>query len=552
MKIFQSPMVRLLGAGCLLLALAACEEGNPIGNSVITAHGNTDWHIDTAEEFLYGTEMDGTASAANHVPDTWVKRHMHVGGSNMNSFYYDADEIGSGQDTDTTDGIDRAMLFFYAGHGAPTLWNTLGNNASQGNMLLGNYSEINPGLLRYYWQCSCDVFAHGPHDCPAGSGTDFEYSCPQEFDGSADSFAMRNVYERWGPALGPNLRMACGASTAAYCHESETNRIWDNYNNKSYDVADSFIYGLHRSTGNRANVVPLCITRGNLSTTATPLFDQTFTPQPNPVGDGDYLHLQFLSNFRDNAPDFVFEIPERLPVYRLIPLPIPDPYANLQFEKLENLLVSAEEIDGRGARIRISTLSGAVSVLGERKPEVTADPLKETDYVEAATAYLRQQGLYESSVAEPFGNAMNIQTQGPDGELQDWQKHVRVMYKRIVPVAGSNAVIPVLGAGGVLEVQLNNDGTVFAASKIWRELGEVVQQLPVKPFDQALAEAREQAGDLQNYKLGNWQFGYKERAGNVAQETLEVVYEFNFQPLSEDARLEYPPQIVEVDGFIRG
>jgi hypothetical protein len=32
--------------------------------------------------------------------------------------------------------------------GAPTLWNTLDNNASQGNMLLGNYSEANPGVLR--------------------------------------------------------------------------------------------------------------------------------------------------------------------------------------------------------------------------------------------------------------------------------------------------------------------------------------------------------------------------------------------------------------------
>ena len=43
--------------------LLSCD---PPLNSVRTAHGNTDWHIDTAHEFLFGTEMDGSASAANH------------------------------------------------------------------------------------------------------------------------------------------------------------------------------------------------------------------------------------------------------------------------------------------------------------------------------------------------------------------------------------------------------------------------------------------------------------------------------------------------------
>ena len=63
----------------LLCALSvACERANPPINSVITAHGNTDWHIDTAEEFLYGTEMDGSTSATNFVPNSWAKRHMHI------------------------------------------------------------------------------------------------------------------------------------------------------------------------------------------------------------------------------------------------------------------------------------------------------------------------------------------------------------------------------------------------------------------------------------------------------------------------------------------
>ena len=38
--------------------------------------------------------------------------------------------VASGDDSDLANGIDRAMLFFYAGHGNPEIWNTLGNSAS--------------------------------------------------------------------------------------------------------------------------------------------------------------------------------------------------------------------------------------------------------------------------------------------------------------------------------------------------------------------------------------------------------------------------------------
>lgn len=543
--------LKIFAVGAALLALTACEESNPLGNSVITAHGNTDWHIDTAEEFLYGTEMDGDPSAPNHVPDTWIKRHMHIDATNTAKFYEDESVVATGEDSDTASGIDRSMLFFYAGHGAPTYWNTLGDNAHMANMLLSNYSEANPGLLRYYWQCSCDVFAHGPSTCAPGTGTDFTYGCPEQFDGSADSSSMRNVFERWGPALGSSLRMACGASTAAYCHESETNRIWDNYNNKSYDVADSFIYGLHTSTGNRSNVIPLCITRGGFSVASTPLYDQTFTPEPNPVGNSGYLHIQFLSNFRNNIPWITIPIPELLPLYEVLPIPIPDPYRDIKFEVVDNLMVSPEVMDTRGARVRISTVSGAISVLGPINREPTEQPLDEEEYLKAAATYLREQGLFETNTQAPFGTAMNLQSKGPDGEVVERQKNVKVVYNRTVPVDGLNDPIPVLGEGGVIEVQMNNDATVFAAAKVWRPLGKVVDTLPVKPYDQAYEEALAQIRDTQNYKLLDWKFGYKESSGIVAQETMGVMYEFNFYPVAEELLVDYPPQTVYIDGFSR-
>ena len=539
----------------LLCALSvACERANPPIHSVITAHGNTDWHIDTAEEFLYGTEMDGSTSATNFVPNSWTKRHMHIDMTNTAKYYNDSTKSASGQDTNILLGIDQAMLFFYAGHGSPTSWSTLGDSGTQSSMLLGNNAENNWGVLRYYWQCSCQVFAHGPSSCAAGTGTAFSYSCPEQFDGSSDSSSMRNVFERWGPALGSDLRMACGASTSAYCHASETNRIWDNYNNNSYDVADSFIYGLYSSSGSRAKVVPLCITKGNFNVTSTPLYDQSFTDQPNPVGDGPYLHLQFLSEFQKN-PDWIYiPIPNYMPLLKLEPMVTPDMLKRAQFKKFEELLVSVDEIEGRGAWARIHTWSGAISILGKVIKNATTEPLDEETYFALADQYLRENGLHETDAMAPSGAAMSFQSRDErdeSGELLTSQKNVRVSFKRQILVDGSNDPIPVLGEGGTIAVQMNNDGSVFATSKVWRGVAGVEARLPVKPFEQAYADATQKMENWENYELTEWRFGYKEHSGNVAQTTMGVVYEFVFGPIAERLQMDSPPQIVEVDGFLR-
>lgn len=94
--------------------------------------------------------------------------------TNTDNYYYDSSVTAVADDTDAFDGIDKTMLFFYAGHGYPEGFSTLGSMASPYNMLLGNNEgEANNGLLRYYWQCSCKVFAHGPKnpaDCSCRLG----------------------------------------------------------------------------------------------------------------------------------------------------------------------------------------------------------------------------------------------------------------------------------------------------------------------------------------------------------------------------------------------
>lgn len=523
-----------------VMYLFTCPK-NPDLNTAITTHGNTDWHIDTAEEFLTGKDMNGNITAVNHCPDTWTRRHMHIGLSNTNHFYYDKGITASGDDTDPTNGIDQAMLFFYAGHGCPECWNALGNNATQQYMSIGNCPE--GGLLRYYWQCSCEVFAHGPKNCP---GETFDYSWLGNFDGSADSPNMRNVYERWGPVLDPDLRMAGGASTPAYCHEQQTNRIWDNYNNNSFDVADSFIDGL-----NWGGVVPLCITIGGSDVTSTPLYDATFTNQPNTSGTSHY-HIQYLSNFASTPrePELIIHIPELLPILNVVKLPMLEQFRDLEFKIKDNWMVSTDEVGERGPRVRINRLSGAVYIIGERKLTVGEPILKEEEYIERALGFIEEQGWTERNFTEAMGSKFMIErmpVEGKGDDIQKFQKNIIVTFKRQIEVDGF--LVNVLGEGGVMRVQMNNDGSVLNASKIWREIVVGIErQLPVKTYNEAYDEALKQIETPQAYKLDRWTWGYKEAAGNVEQTELKIVFQFAFVPIDPETSMKYPPQMIEILG----
>jgi hypothetical protein len=520
-----------------VLLLSCCPK-NPALNTVKTAHGNTDWHIDTAEEFLTGKNMGGTTLADNHCPDTWTKTHMHIGLTNTNGFYYDKSVTASGKDTDLTSGIDKPMLFFYAGHGEPTNFDTLGNDAHIANMRIGNCSGSNKGTLRYYWQCSCSVFAHGPRDCGAGTSN---HSCPGDFDGSADSVAMRNVYERWGARIDPTLRMACGSSTLAYCWDTETNKIWDNYNNKGYDVADSFIDGLHRYSWN----TPLCITTGSFLTGSTPLFDTAFTNAPNP--SGPYFHIQYLSEFATTAPPTVVHIPELIPVYELIPLPLPDPYRKFNFEERGDWMYSSEQVKGRGAAIKVNRNSGALYISGERKFDDKAVPLKEDEYIKKAKQILLKLGWNEKTASQPTGYRTMIQTMPKEGKRSDLktvQKNIVITFKRTITL--DNKTVPIVGEGGVMSFQLNNDGSVYNASKIWRPVKGVLRTTKAKAYAEAYQEALTRIKNIEAYKLADWSWGYEEAAGNVKQTEMKAVYVFNFLPVDLGKAKLYPPVIVKI------
>ena len=505
---------------------------NPALNSALSAHGNTDWHIDTANEFLFGKDMGGTTTAPNYAPNTWTKRHMHVGLANTAKFYSDKSKLAAGDDTNATSGIDRAMLFFYAGHGSPKSWSTLGDTGTQSNMLMANIAQ--GGMLRYYWQCSCDVFAHGPKTCPGGG---MDYACPQNFAGGADSVNSRNVFERWGPALSRDLRMACGMSTLAYCHESNVNKVWDDYNH-GMSVATSFIDGF-----GDWGVVPICITTGGASIAATPLYDATFKNQPNTSGNSHY-HIRFAAGTKTAVkPIDIHWIPTELVRYKVAAAEIHPRLRGLAPTKP----LALRGFAGGSATVRTEPVSGAVYLRAIQPASPTEVPIEEREYSLRAANLLRELGWQDAGVGEPV--VTNIGTAsmpigGTAAEIKQGQDGALVTYKRQIEVQGKR--IDVLGEGGIMKVHLSNNGSIVAATRVWRTLAPMRVPVKIKSFDEARNEAAGKLGNADAYQLDQWKFGYKEAAGNVKQDELKVVYQFAFVPKNRDDAMNTPPRIVEV------
>lgn len=503
---------------------------DPPLNSAISAHGNTDWHIDTANEFLFGTDTGGTVTAPNHAPDGWTKRHMHVGATNTAKYYHDKTRIATGDDSHATSGIDQAMLFFYAGHGCPTYWNTLGDNASQGNMLLSNVTD--KGMLRYYWQCSCEVFAHGPHSTCGGST--MEYSCPQNFDGAADSAAMRNVFERWGRALTADLRMACGMSTSAYCHESNVDSVWSNYNNLHMGVAESFIEGF-----GDWGVVPLCITKGGSDITKTPLYtDATFTNKPNTSGS-TYYHIMYASGTQSRRAPLT-AVPATLPRLRVVAA-TPTPRFKPQSSLADDSFAS-----GR-ATVHIEPVSGAIALKAERLEADDSRPIPEGDYLTRADTFLKNMGWSNEETGKPSITRLATASMPAEGRamgITRGQKTVVVTYPRYINVRGTS--VEVLGVGGRVKLTMNNKGKVLSATQVWRKIEQTSGDVPLKTLETAQAEAVAKLPSPNAYVLDQWRWGYKEPAANVSATELKPVFQFAFIPKDRAKSMEFPPRIVEI------
>jgi hypothetical protein len=488
------------------------------------------------------------------------KSLLHEGLCYAEPFYHDAGFDPAGKDTDLFNGIDRGTLFFSATLGTPETWLAMPNgrdpqmcpqSASETHvvnpdrMKLGNGRGVNGDGLRYFWQCASGVFAHGPRQCPAPAR---EHGCPEGFDGTQDTVLMRNVYERWGGMLSPGIRMACGLSTAAFCSPDSARRVWDLYNRSSngYAVADAFLEGFRQE---REGIVPVCITLGGVGVEWTPLFDAALSTSPNTSGSSHY-HAQYPVPFRSMAlagKPAETELPRWAPLFALKPMPLPAALKSHIFEKQDDLLLSADAEEATGLSVRVHPASGALYLVGKMDFDPDIMPLREDQYLEHASRFLQNTGLAEAG-AKPEGIRMMIESAPVVNRTQDVirrQKSVLITFRRHIELDGKT--VPVLGDGGLIRLQMNNDGSVFRTAKVWREITGVRKMARVRPYETARGEALQRLPNAGAYRLDGWSWGYKEFEGAAEQRDLKIVYLFSFVPKAADAGLQTGPVQVEID-----
>ncbi|MGD9676610.1 MAG: hypothetical protein AB7V19_07995, partial [Candidatus Bipolaricaulia bacterium] len=297
------------------------------------------------------------------------------------------------------------------------------------------------------------------------------------------------------------------------------------------------------------SVVPLCITMGSHNVNATPLVqDTTFTNLPNTSGTS-HLHIQYLSNFQSSqiSDTLRIRLPELLPkIVYVIPRPIPDPWWKYQYRIDKEWMYSVEEIEGRGPKVRINQQSGAIYFAGPSRPAGEPPLLNEDAYFDMAARHARELGWLEAHMSRPVGARMMIAAVPRErpSEQEHIQKNVIVTFTRLVEV--EETLVPVLGEGGKIEVQMNNDGSLLNASKVWREVAGLGPWEKVKPYETALAEAMAEIKEPWGYEVDNWEWGYVEEAGNVEQGEMHLVFRFWLAPREGEDVQKTPPLMVEV------
>lgn len=255
----------------------------------------------------------------------------------LEAHFYDATRYGGGDD-ELENGIDVGAVLLHMAHGSPEGWQVRPNNASVqeatasiAKIVVGEAisNHTTGGALRYYFQCSCKVLAHGPcrknpagsssmartpENCKAGSGLTYnepslfcETGCEEAL--SRDHPLERNVFERWTPALGRGLRLACAGSTAIRCKKENIARMFAAIEGGGQAIADSFLAGF-----GDPNAVPLCITQGGVNSGDTPLSDKKFTDQPNSF-DRVALYAEYLELDRGERDDSCEIGAPSLPLY---------------------------------------------------------------------------------------------------------------------------------------------------------------------------------------------------------------------------------------------
>jgi hypothetical protein len=123
-----------------------------------------------------------------------------------------------------------------------------------------------------------------------------------------------------------------------------------------------------------------------------------------------------------------------------------------------------------------------------------------------------------------------------------------ITFKRHITIEGKT--VNFIGEGGMISVQLNNDGSLLNASKIWRQIKGIKTTTKSKSYEQAFNEAILEIKEKDAYKPSDWTWGYEEAAGNVKQIELKAVYIFNFLPVDPNRSRDYPPRVIKISAHL--
>ncbi|HSS48572.1 MAG TPA: hypothetical protein VLX28_06475 [Thermoanaerobaculia bacterium] len=527
--------------------------------------------------FLTGKTTQGT-SWSNSAPADWCKLSMKPLPQEAGDLHRDSSLSSGGKDSKPPNGLDSGpMLVFYAGHGdlnPTTAWQAAGNSPEQQVVKLDQVL-LGDGALRYFWQCSCNVMAHGEESLVDGTK---DYFNPTSFYFGGNGFdneKLRNVHRRWPVHMGGGLRMACGG-TSGVCgnQQAVSERIWDNYNNKGYEVADSFLEGIF----NAPSGVPLCLTRGGIKSIHTPLYDEEFSTKTNPYDpavDGPaYIHLLYPVRFGgDSHPKAV---PSSQPsgnysVFYFRPGSFELLCQSSDHPLKSHQCISSSRAPAESRPERIDVRSGARYFSGEPIKEpvlLTGAPQQweEGHFIDLSLDFVRRHGWLERQFRSPEGMRLVVES-AADGSYGNnfvrQQKDVLVRFKRQIAIerdAGRTELVNVLGPGGEISLLLNNDGSVIRASKVWRPVaGETgaaggpdkVVQVQARTALQALAVLQgrpdwQDQAEIYQREPAYYVWGYKEEAGNCRQKAIRLVYQFTFLPKNDDLFRGYSPLTLEV------
>ena len=215
--------------------------------------------------------------------------------------------------------------------------------------------------------------------------------------------------------------------------------------------------------------------------------------------------------------------------------------------KVEHL--SDPLLAGKLAIVKRNSESGALSLkaVGAATLKTTRSVRSEAAQRKTALEFVRRIGWLEKDSGAVQVTQMltaSMADKGKGSPVTHGRKNVIVNI--IQRVRNGEQTLDMLGNGGRVAVTLAPGGEVLTAARTWTQTELPSEQVSIKPFERAQAEAIKKLTNAEAYKLAEWRFGYKQATANVAKNELPVVYEFDFVPKDREKLIDYPPQQIEV------